>query len=357
MTTTTATPDAAPNETAPQNRRIVRIYALLIAFNAAAWIWAWVAFRHYPLLMGTCLLAYTFGLRHAVDADHIAAVDNITRKFMQTGQRPLTVGLWFSLGHSTIVVLASVAIAITATALQGPLAPLREAGAVIGTLVSTGFLVIIALVNFAILRTLLRKLLRLRRGEAYSDQDLDHLLAGRGLFARLLRPLFRLITRSWHMYPLGFLFGLGFDTATEIGLLGIAATSATQGLPVWSILVFPALFTAGMSLVDTTDGILMLKAYGWAFISPARKLYYNIVMTAISVAVAVVIGSIEALGLLAGKLHLEGRFWDAVGALGDHFGAIGYLIIAVFVLCWTASFLLYRRQSFSANPRADNGVS
>jgi high-affinity nickel-transport protein len=269
----------------------------------------------------------------------------------------LTVGLWFSLGHSTIVVLASVAIAITATALQGPLAPLRETGAIIGTLVSTGFLIAIALVNFAILRTLVRKLLNLRRGESYADEDLDHLLAGRGLFARLLRPLFRLITRSWHMYPLGFLFGLGFDTATEIGLLGIAATSAAQGLPVWSILVFPALFTAGMSLVDATDGILMLRAYGWAFISPARKLYYNIVMTSISVAVAVIVGSIEALGLLADRLHLEGRFWDAINMLGEHFGTIGYLIIAVFVLGWLVSLTLYRWQGANGQPRPDGGVS
>jgi len=159
------------------------------------------------------------------------------------------------------------------------------------------------------------------------------------------------------MYPLGFLFGLGFDTATEIGLLGIAATSATQGLPVWSILIFPALFTAGMSLVDTTDGILMLRAYGWAFISPARKLYYNIVMTSISVAVAVIVGSIEALSLFAGRLHLEGRFWDAINALSEHFGSLGYLIIAVFVLCWAVSLILYRWQGAGNNPRPDNGVS
>ena len=365
MTTTTAATDTGDTSALPGklraqlNRRGVRIYALLVLFNLAAWVWAFVAFRHYPLLMGTCVLAYTFGLRHAVDADHIAAIDNITRKLIQTGQRPLTVGLWFSLGHSTIVVLASVAIAITATALQGPLAPLREIGPLIGTLVSTGFLLVIALVNFAILRTLLRKLAGLRRGEPYADEDLDQLLAGRGLFTRLLRPLFRLITQSWHMYPLGFLFGLGFDTATEIGLLGIAATSATQGLPVWSILVFPALFTAGMSLVDTTDGILMLRAYGWAFIKPARKLYYNIVMTSISVAVAVIVGGIEALGLLADRLHLEGRFWAGITALGEHFGAIGYLIIAIFVLGWLVSLTLYRWQSSaaSAQSRPDGGAA
>jgi high-affinity nickel-transport protein len=326
----------------PQSRHLVRLYAVLIFFNVAVWVWAWMAFRHHPLLMGTGLLAYTLGLRHAVDADHIAAIDNITRKLMQAGQRPMTVGLWFSLGHSTVVVLASIAIAITATALQGPLAPLRDIGAVVGTLVSVGFLLVIAVVNLVILYAVVRKFVRLRRGESYVEEDLDKLLAGRGLLTRLMRPLFRLITRSWHMYPLGFLFGLGFDTATEIGLLGIAATSATQGLPVWSILVFPVLFTAGMSLVDTTDGIFMTHAYGWAFASPMRKLYYNIVMTSVSVAVAVIVGGIEALGLCADQMHLQGRFWDAVGTLGDHFGTIGYLIIAAFALCWMASVAFYR---------------
>ncbi|MDR0480053.1 MAG: HoxN/HupN/NixA family nickel/cobalt transporter [Burkholderiaceae bacterium] len=339
----TAATGAPPSQVqASQSRRIVRIYAFLLFFNAAAWLWALVAFRQHPLLLWTGLLAYTLGLRHAVDADHIAAIDNITRKLMQAGQRPMTVGLWFSLGHSSVVVLASVAIAMTATALQEPLAPLKNAGAIIGTLVSTGFLLVIAVVNLVILCAVVRKFARLRRGEPYVEQDLDKLLAGRGLLARLLRPLFRLITRSWHMYPLGFLFGLGFDTATEIGLLGIAATSATQGLPVWSMLVFPALFTAGMSLVDTTDGIFMLRAYGWAFGNPARKLYYNIVMTSVSVAVAVIVGSIEALGLFADRLHLQGRFWDAIGALGDQVGTIGYVIVMAFALCWIASAALYR---------------
>ena len=350
----TAATGAQPSQVPPsQSRRMVRLYAGLIFFNVAVWLWAWVAFRHHPLLMGTGLLAYTLGLRHAVDADHIAAIDNITRKLMQAGQRPMTVGLWFSLGHSTVVVLASVAIAITAKALQGPLAPLRETGALVGTLVSIGFLLAIAVVNLVILRAVLRRFARLRRGEPCVDEDLDRLLAGRGLLARLLRPLFRLITRSWHMYPLGLLFGLGFDTATEIGLLGLAATSATQGLPVWSILVFPALFTAGMSLVDTTDGIFMLRAYGWAFASPLRKLGYNIVMTAVSVAVAVIVGGVEALGLLADRLHLQGRFWDAIGALGDHFGTIGYLIVAAFALCWVASMAFYYwRRSGEANASA-----
>ena len=329
-------------------RRIIHIYVFLILFNIAAWLWAFLVFRHYPLLMGTSLLAYTLGLRHAVDADHIAAIDNTTRKLMQAGQRPTTVGLWFSLGHSTVVLLASLAIAVTATALQGSFESLRETGAVVGTLVSSGFLLTIAVVNLAVLFSLIRRFADARRGKPCVEEDMNRLLAGRGFLSRMLRPLFRLITQSWHMYPLGLLFGLGFDTATEIGLLGLAATSATQGLPLWSILVFPVLFMAGMSLVDTTDGIFMLRAYGWAFVDPARRLVYNMVVTTISVAVALIVGGIEVFGLLADRLHLEGVFWNGIRSLGEYFGSIGYLIIAVFLLCWIASVAFYKKSQVTS---------
>lgn len=327
-------------------RKITGLYAVLLAFNVAAWGWAFSAFHHYPLLMGTSLLAYSLGLRHAVDADHIAAIDNVTRKLMQSGKRPISVGLMFSLGHSTIVVLASAAIAATALALQSRMNGFREIGALIGTLVSTFFLFAIALMNLLILRSVLRVFRRVRRGEPYVDEDFDLLLADRGLLARLFRPLFGLITKSWHMYLLGFLFGLGFDTATEVGVLGISAAGAAQGLPVWSILVFPVLFTAGMTLIDTTDSILMLGAYGWAFVKPIRKLYYNITITAMSVLVALLVGSIEGLGLVADRLHLSGRFWNAVGSLNDNFGLIGYLIVGVFVISWLLSAAIYRWKRF-----------
>jgi nickel/cobalt transporter (NiCoT) family protein len=284
-------------------QKVTGVYSLLIAFNIGAWIWAFAAFRHYPLLMGTCLLAYSFGLRHAVDADHIAAIDNVTRKLMQADKRPVTVGLMFSLGHSTIVVLASVGIAATALALQGRLDGFKEIGGLIGTLVSSFFLFALALMNFLILRGIYRAWKHVRSGGAYVDDDFDMLLANRGFIARLFRPLFRLVTRSWHMYPIGFLFGLGFDTATEISLLGIAATQAAKGLSAWSIMVFPVLFSAGMSLVDTLDGHLMLGAYGWAYQKPLRKIYYNMTITLVSIIVAVVIGGIEALGLVADKLE------------------------------------------------------
>jgi high-affinity nickel-transport protein len=190
----------------------------------------------------------------------------------------------------------------------------------------------------------LRAFRRVRRGEPYVDEDLDMLLANRGFLARLFRPLFRLITRSWHMYPLGFLFGLGFDTATEVGLLGISAAGAAQGMSIWSILVFPVLFTAGMTLIDTTDSILMLGAYGWAFVKPVRKLYYNLTITTISVLVALLVGSIEGLGLVADKLHLNGGFWQAVAVLNDSFGMLGYAIVGVFAAAWLLSVAIYKWQ-------------
>ena len=226
---------------APGNTRtrVLGIYGVLLVFNVGAWLWAVAAFRHYPLLLGTAFLAYSFGLRHAVDADHIAAIDNVTRKLMQEGKRPVAVGFMFSLGHSTIVVIGSLLIASTALALQHRLDAFRSIGGVIGTLVSTLFLLGIAAINLIVLRSVYRIFARVRNGEPYVEEDLNLLLADRGFLARFLRPVFGMIERSWHMYPLGLLFGLGFDTATEIGLLGISATEGSKGLPLWSILVFP----------------------------------------------------------------------------------------------------------------------
>jgi len=322
--------------------RIVGLYALLIAANLGAWAWAFLAFRNYPLLLGTALLAYGLGLRHAVDADHIAAIDNVTRKLMQEGKRPVGVGFFFSLGHSTVVVMASAAIAATALALSSRLRAFHDVGGVVGTVVSSAFLLTIAAMNLFILVGVWRAFQRVRRGGPLVEEDLDALLAGRGLLARIFRPLFGMIRRSWHMYPLGLLFGLGFDTATEIGLLGIAAAEASKGLPIWSILVFPALFTAGMSLLDTTDSVLMLGAYGWAFVKPIRKLYYNLTITFVSVLTALLVGGIEAFGLVGRKLGLSGAFWDGIAALNHNFGSLGYLIVGIFVATWLGSALLYR---------------
>jgi nickel/cobalt transporter (NiCoT) family protein len=329
---------------APGNVRgkVVGIYAILFAFNAAGWLWAATAFRHFPLLLGTALLAYSFGLRHAVDADHIAAIDNVTRKLMQEGKRPVGVGFMFSLGHSTIVFLGTAVIAATALALQHRTDGARMVGGVIGTLVSTLFLFGIAIVNLVVLVSIYRAFVRVRNGAPYVDEDFDMLLASRGFLARLFRPMFAMIRRSWHMYPLGVLFGLGFDTATEIGLLAISAAEASKGLPLWSILVFPALFAAGMSMIDTTDNILMLGAYGWAFIRPVRKLYYNMTITFVSVVVALFVGGIEALGLLAEQFHGSGAFWNMVLKLNSNFGRLGYSIIGIFFLSWIVSIAIYK---------------
>jgi high-affinity nickel-transport protein len=303
-----------------------------------AWAWAFASFHGYPLLMGTALLAYGFGLRHAVDADHIAAIDNVTRKLMQEGKRPIAVGFFFSLGHSTVVVAASCVIALMATTPQKRFPGLI----VVGTSVSAVFLFLIAMINIIVLAGIFRLFRRVRRGEEYTEDELNIFLARRGLLGRLFRTLFRLISRSWHMYPLGLLFGLGFDTATEIGLLGISAAQATKGLSTWSILVFPALFTTGMSLADTSDGVLMLGAYGWAFVNPVRKLFYNLTITFISVVVAALVGGIETLGLVAEKLGLKGGIWDRVNIAAGNFGVLGYLVIGIFVASWLASFVIYR---------------
>ncbi len=334
------------DQNAELRSKVIGIYVVLVGANVLAWVWALVAFHDYPVLIGTAFLAYTFGLRHAVDADHIAAIDNVTRRLMQDGKRPVSVGFFFALGHSTIVVLASAGVALAASALQGRFESFRLVGGVVGTLVSAVFLLLVAAANLVILLSVYRTFREVRRGGTLVEEDLNHLLAQRGLLGRLFRPMFRMVARSWHMYPLGFLFGLGFDTATEIGLLGISAAEATRGLPIWSIMVFPALFTAGMSLIDTTDGVLMLGAYGWAFAKPIRKLYYNLTITFVSVVVAVLIGGIEALGLLADQLKLEGPFWGMIGALNDHFGSLGYLIIAIFVASWLVSVVVYRLGRF-----------
>jgi high-affinity nickel-transport protein len=326
--------------------KVIALYALLIGFNLAAWCWAFIAFHRFPVLLGTAFLAYSFGLRHAVDADHIAAIDNVTRKLMQQGKRPVAVGLMFSLGHSTIVIFGSIAIAGAALALQHRIDGVRQIGGVVGTLVSTLFLFAIAIVNMIVLHSVYRSFQRVRRGEPYVEEDFDLLLGNRGFLSRLFRPMFNLIQFSWHMYPLGFLFGLGFDTATEIGLLGLSAAEASKGLSLSSVLVFPVLFAAGMSLIDATDNVLMLGAYGWAFVKPIRKLYYNITITSVSVVVALAVGGIEALGLLASEFHLTGGMWGWVGKLNENFGVLGYCIIALFAGSWILSIVIYKWRRF-----------
>jgi high-affinity nickel-transport protein len=327
--------------------RIVRLYAFLIAFNVVAWGMALLVAIEYPILLPTAFLAYTFGLRHAVDADHIAAIDNTTRKLMSDGQRPVGVGFFFSLGHSTVVLGLSLVIALSAS-LISDIPSFREIGSLIGTGVSAAFLLLIGIINLVVLIDVYRVFRRVSRGGTYSEATLEEFLNQRGLLARIFRPMLRAIRHSWHMYPLGLLFGLGFDTASEVALLGLAAASGANQVPILAILVLPLLFAAGMSLIDASDGVLMLGAYGWASIRPIRKLWYNLNITFVSVLVAFAIGGIEVLSIIGSQAGLHGGIWDVVAELD--FAWIGIAIIGVFVVSWTASTLVYRWRGYDDLP-------
>ena len=321
--------------------RVIGMYTFLVVFNVLAWILAFIAFAKSPALLLLALTAYTFGLRHAFDADHISAIDNVTRKLMQEGKQPIGVGLFFSLGHSTVVVVMTILIALASVAVQN-FESLKAIGGLVGTLISSIFLFLIAAINIVILIDIFKTFNAVRRGGEYNDVSLDETLNQRGLMGRFFRPLLKMTDSSWKMYPVGLLFGLGFDTATEVGLLGIAASTAGKGIPVVAILIFPVLFTAGMSLLDTTDSILMLGAYGWAFVKPIRKLYYNLNITLISVIVALVVGGIEAMSVVVNQLHLNGGLWDVIGKLNDNFGLIGVVIVLLFLVSWLVSTVIYK---------------
>jgi high-affinity nickel-transport protein len=318
--------------------RILATFALLIAANILIWIWALQALKGRPELLGTALLAYVFGLRHAFDPDHIAAIDNVVRKLMQDQKPSTLVGFYFALGHSSIVMLASIAISGTALSLDvNALGDFNLAR----TLVSAFFLLAIGLANYFILKSIWATFVRVNRGETVTSEQFEPLLSTRGPLSRLFRPLFNVVTRSWHMFPVGFMFGLGFDTATEIGLFGISATQAAQGTSFWMILLFPLLFAAGMTLMDTADSMLMTGAYGWAFVKPVRKLWYNLTLTFVSVIIAIFIGGLEVLGLVSDKLGLDKGVWSAIRSLNAHMDDLGYIVVAIFIASWICSALLY----------------
>ncbi|GCF10655.1 HoxN/HupN/NixA family nickel/cobalt transporter [Dictyobacter arantiisoli] len=322
--------------------KIIGIYTFLLILNVVVWALALLAFSGQMATLGLAVTAYTFGLRHSVDADHISAIDNVTRKLMQEEKRPVAVGFFFSLGHSTVVFGLCIVIAIAASVAKD-FDTLKNIGGFIGTSISALFLYMIALLNLVILWDIFRTFQKVKRGETYDEQSLNETLDQRGLMARFFRPLLRMTDKSWKMYPVGVLFGLGFDTATEVGIMSITALLATEGhLPIWTILLFPLLFMAGMCLIDTTDGILMLGAYGWAFVKPVRKLYYNLNITLISVLVALIVGTIEVFSIISSALKLSGPFWEQVGGLSDNFSFIGYIIIGIFVVSWLVSTAIYK---------------
>jgi high-affinity nickel-transport protein len=293
--------------------------------------------------IGLGITAYTLGLRHAFDADHIAAIDNTTRKLMHEGQRPLSVGFFFSLGHSTIVFALGLLVVVGVRGLSGAVgsddSTLHQATGLVGPLISGSFLFLIGILNLLVLAGILRVFARLRRGE-FDEAELEDQLEARGLMTRFYGRATRAVRKPWHMYPLGLLFGLGFDTATEIALLVLAGGAAASGLPFYAILCLPILFAAGMSLFDTIDGAFMNFAYGWAFARPIRKIYYNIAVTGLSVAVALVIGSIELLGVLAERLSLTGGLWDVIA--GIDLNLVGYLVVAVFIVTWALALVVWR---------------
>ncbi|KAH8738275.1 high-affinity nickel-transport protein-domain-containing protein [Ilyonectria robusta] len=324
---------------------------LLIAVNALVWSVAAVVLRFHPALISPAALSYVLGMRHALDADHISAIDLMTRRLIASGQRPATVGTFFSLGHSTIVIITCIVVAATSGALRDRFDNFSHIGNIIGTSVSAAFLIILCLGNGWVLYKLVQRLKvvlaeRQRQQETGEDADVQDQFAleGAGFLSRVFKRLFRIIDRPWKMYPLGVVFGLGFDTSSEIAILGIASIQAVQGTSIWLILIFPILFTAGMCLLDTTDGALMMALYTSKVFSrdTVAILYYSIVLTGITVFVSAFIGIIQVLSLIQNVADPEGSFWDGVSAIGDHFDIIGGSICGVFVVVGLGSVIIYK---------------
>jgi high-affinity nickel-transport protein len=329
--------------------RVGGLAAVIVAMHVAAFgiLALLVVPRHYAVGrqvfgFGLGVTAYTLGMRHAFDADHIAAIDNTTRKLMADGKRPLSAGFWFALGHSTVVMLLATLIsagAREAASLTGQNSGAHQALGMVSTVASGAFLYLIGIINLIALAGILGVLRAIRRGE-YREAVLEATLNSRGLLNRILGRLTRSVTRPGQMYPIGLLFGVGFDTATEVLLLGMAAGSAAAGLPWYAILCLPLLFAAGMSLFDTLDGTFMNVAYRWAFASPVRKVYYNLAITGLSVAVAMIIGSIELIGVAHDHLGLSNPVTDWISGL--NLGNVGFIIVGVFAAVWTIAIAYWR---------------
>ncbi|HXM55906.1 MAG TPA: HoxN/HupN/NixA family nickel/cobalt transporter [Candidatus Dormibacteraeota bacterium] len=328
---------------AGERRRLGGLYGVVVLLHVVGWGALLTYGIGHPAFLGLGGLAYTFGLRHAFDADHIAAIDNTTRKLLQERKRPVAVGFFFSLGHSSVVLLMTVALGLAIkTLVEGVIdgnGQLAHVGGLIGTSVSGTFLVVIGLLNLLILLDVLRLYGRMRRGE-YDRSSLQQELVAGGLMARVFGRLFKLVSKSWHLYPIGFLFGLGFDTASEVALLAVSAGAAAQGLPFLAIVSLPVIFAAGMSLMDTTDGAFMAKAYSWAFSNPIRKVFYNLTVTALSVFVALFVGLVELSQLLIAQLGLRGGVYDAISGLD--FGSLGFVIVGAFVATWAVAFAVFK---------------
>jgi len=332
---------------ASERRRLAWLYGGVVLLHVVGWgaMLLYVAPR-YPVMLGLAGLAYTFGLRHAFDADHISAIDNTTRKLLQEGKKPVGIGFFFSLGHSTVVFLIALALGLAVQAVingvignGGEGGALKATGALIGTSVSGAFLLLIGFLNLLILRDIVDVYRRMKRG-TYDRGQLEHHLTAGGFMTRIFGRLFKLISSSWQMYFVGFLFGLGFDTASEVSLLAISAGAAAKHLPIIAVLALPIIFAAGMSLMDTTDGAFMAKAYSWAFSNPIRKVFYNMTVTGLSVFVALFVGMVEVLQIVSGQLNWSGMFWDGLNNLD--FNKMGFIIVAAFVVTWLAAFTIWK---------------
>jgi len=324
--------------------KIAFVYSLIGLATVVGFFMSAVVSRLSVLLAGLGIITYVFGLRHGVDADHIAAIDNTTRKLMQQNQSPFTVGMWFSLGHSTVVVGLIIALVLATRTVLAHIPALQSAGSMMATTVSGIFLWLMGIVNLIIVLGIYRIFTELKRGKL-DEAELENLLDKRGFLNRYFRPLFNVVKRPWQIYPIGVLFGLGFDTATEVALISISVgIGVTSSVPVWMILVLPFMFTCGMVLVDTTDGVTMRAAYGWAFLDPLRKIYYNLTVTVISVLVALAIGTLELLQVIANESNLMGPFWDQLSRLD--FETIGFGIIIIFLTSWLVSVAVWKYKRF-----------
>lgn len=321
--------------TRAERRHLLLFASVVLTLHIVGWGLVWFVVPAYPFMWGFAGIAYAFGLRHAFDADHIAAIDNTSRKLMGQHTRPFGVGFFFSLGHSTVVLVMTLAIALATRPIAAAMPQLHAAGAYIGTAVSGVFLYIIGIVNLVVLIDVCRVLSGLRRGE-FDEAALEARLMQRGLMNRWFGRIFRIVTRPRQMYWVGLLFGLGFDTATEVGLLTTAGIAASQALPLAAILVLPIVFAAGMSLMDSADGILMCGAYGWAFTNPLRKVFYNLTITSLSVVVALLVGTIELASIITDRLlDLHSGAWGALQRLDSQ--TMGFAVAGLFVTCWAVS--------------------
>ena len=327
-----------------ERRQLTVLGAIIVALHLAGWGGVWWGVTHgAPALAGLAGLAYAFGLRHAFDADHIAAIDNTTRKLMQGPTRPLGVGFFFSLGHSTVVMLMTLAIAVATQTMTEQMPTMREVGGYVGTIVSGLFLYVIGFMNLIVMLDIVRAF-RAMHGNRYDAKAIEERLLERGVLTRWFSGVFKFVTKPWHMYPIGFLFGLGFDTATEIGLLTTAAVATSQAMPLVAVLSLPIVFAAGMSLLDTADGVLMCGAYGWAFAHPLRKVFYNLTITGLSAVVALFIGTVELLSITAAKAGWTPGWWAPLVQWDSQ--AMGYGVVGLFLLCWGASVSVWHFGGF-----------